>query len=262
MRLNVFYTIGRVLAIVSDNMGKAALMVRSSFFWLFHSKLEVKQSFLQCVRIGVDSLPVTVLTSFFTGMVLALQTGSTSQSIFNEPIFVGAIVGFSLVKELGPVLTAIVVAGRAGSAMAAEIGTMKVTEQIDALNTLGTNPVRYLVIPRYIACMIMIPLLTVFAMVSGIFGGFLVSMVKLRIASTVYWSDILTYMDISDFTHGFSKSFIFAFMIATVCCYKGLSTKGGAEGVGKTTTSAVVLSMVLVLVLDYFATAVLVSLGI
>ncbi|HOX23050.1 MAG TPA: ABC transporter permease, partial [Elusimicrobiales bacterium] len=184
------------------------------------------------------------------------------QSIFNEPIFVGAIVGFSLVKELGPVLTAIVVAGRAGAAMAAELGTMRVTEQIDALNVLGTDPIRYLVIPRYIACIIMIPLLTVYSMFSGIIGGFMVSVSKLDVPSNTYWDDILNYMDISDFMHGFSKSYVFAFMIATVCCYKGLTTKGGAEGVGKSTTGAVVASMVLVLVLDYFATAVLVALGI
>ncbi|MCX5783290.1 MAG: ABC transporter permease [Elusimicrobia bacterium] len=244
--------IGGAILRVAAHLGACADMARSAFFWLFKSKLEVRQTFIQSVRIGVDSISVTMLTSFFTGMVLALQTGSTSQDLFNEPIFVGAVVGFSLVKELGPVLTAIVVAGRAGAAIAAEIGTMKVTEQIDALYTLGTNPVRYLVIPRYLACMIMIPLLTVFANFSGVIGGFVVSSAKLKIASTVYW----------DFIHGFSKSFIFAFMIATVCCYKGLTTTGGAEGVGKSTTGAVVISMVLVLVLDYFATAVLVALGV
>ena len=260
--MKIFQTAGALLINAAAELGAAMLMMRSALFWAFRARIEWRQSLIQCLRIGVDSLPVTTLTSFFTGMVLALQTGSTSQNIFNEPIFVGTIVGYSLVKELGPVLTAIVVAGRAGAAMAAELGTMKVTEQIDALNVLGTNPIRYLVLPRYIACMIMIPLLTVYAMFSGIFGGFVVSVMKLHVPGTTYWDDILNFMDISDFMHGFSKSFVFAFMIATVCCYRGLTTRGGAEGVGKATTGAVVVSMVLVLVLDYFATAVLVALGV
>lgn len=260
--MKFFAWLGTSLSATAASMGGATLMVRSAFFWLFRSKLEFRQTMIQCVRIGVDSLPVTTLTSMFTGMVLALQAGSSTKSLFNEPIYIGAVVGFSLVKELGPVLTAIVLAGRAGAAMAAEIGTMEVTEQIDALSTLGTNPVRYLVIPRYLACMFMLPLLTIFADFSGILGGYFIASFSLGVASTTYWHDVLTFMNISDFMHGFSKSFIFAFMIATVCCHKGLSTTGGAEGVGKTTTSAVVNCMVLVLVLDYFASAVLVAMGI
>jgi phospholipid/cholesterol/gamma-HCH transport system permease protein len=254
--------LGRFILDCATETGKATLMVRSAAFWSFKADIEWHQAFIQAVRVGVDSLPVTALTSFFTGMVLALQAGSTTRNIFNEPIYIGALVGFSLVKELGPVLTAIVVAGRAGSAMAAELGTMCVTEQIDALHTLGTNPSRYLVIPRFIACMLVIPFLTVFADFSGIIGGFMVAVLKLDVPSTTYTNDILTFMEIKDFMHGFVKTFIFAFMIATVCCYKGLSTRGGAEGVGRSTTSAVVISMVLVLILDYFATAVLVSIGI
>lgn len=257
-----FDFLGRRLLLTAEALGGAAAMARSSFFWLFHSRLEARQTVIQCLRIGVLSLPVTVLTSFFTGMVLALQSGSTSRNLFNEPIFVGTVVGFSLVKELAPVLTAIVVAGRAGAAVAAEIGTMKVTEQIDALYTLGTNPVRYLVIPRYIAFFFMLPVLTVFSDFSGVIGGFIVSTVKLGISGKVYWDDIFTFMEIKNFMHGFSKTFVFALMIATVCCFKGLRTTGGAEGVGKSTTGAVVISMVLVMVLDYFVTAVLVAIGI
>ena len=260
--MNIFARGGAALLAFAKELGSVMLLIRSSLFWALRSKIEWRQSLIQCMRVGVDSLPVTTLTSLFTGMVLALQAGITSQNIFNEPIFVGTLVGYSLVKELGPVLTAIVVAGRAGAAMAAELGTMRVTEQIDALNVLGTDPVRYLVIPRYIACMVMIPLLTVYAMFSGILGGFMVSVMKLNVPTKTYWDDILNFMDISDFMHGFSKSFIFAFMIATVCCYRGLATRGGAEGVGKATTGAVVVSMVLTLVLDYFATAVLVALGV
>jgi len=195
-------------------------------------------------------------------MVLALQSGYTSKSLFNEPLYVGSVVGFSLVKELGPVLTAIVVAGRAGAAVTAEIGTMKVTEQIDALYTLGTNPSSYLIIPRYIAFFITLPILTIFSDFIGILGGFMVSVVKLGVASTVYWDDIFMYMEIKNFMHGFIKSFFFAFMIATVSCYKGLYTEGGAQGVGKSTTQSVVSSMVLILVIDYFVSSLLVAVGI
>ena len=139
---------------------------------------------------------------------------------------------------------------------------MKVTEQIDALYTLGTNPTRYLLVPRYIAFMITLPLLTVFADFIGILGGCLVATVKLGVSPSVYMNDIFTFLDIGDFMHGFLKTFFFAFMIATVSCYKGLNTRGGAEGVGKATTEAVVASMVLVLVMDYFISALLVAVGI
>ncbi|HBA59577.1 MAG TPA: ABC transporter permease, partial [Elusimicrobia bacterium] len=232
-------------------------MFKSVVFWFFRSKFELKETIKQCVTIGVDSFTVTALTSFFTGMVLALQMGQSMKNLFNEPMFIGTMVAFSLLKELGPVLTSIVVAGRAGAVVTAEIGTMKVTEQIDALYTLGTNPTRYLLVPRYIAFLIMLPLLTVFADFIGVAGGCIVGMVKLGVPSAVYFDDIFTYLDTSDFLHGFIKTYFFAFMIATVSCYKGLNTKGGAEGVGKATTEAVVVSMVLVMVLDYFISALL-----
>ena len=247
---------------VACSLGKAAAMVRSVFFWLFHSRLEIRQTVTQCLRIGVQSLPVTVLTSFFTGMVLALQSGATSKNLFNEPMFVGTVVGFSLVKELGPVLTSIVISGRVGASIAAELGTMKVTEQLDALSTLGTNPVRYLAVPRFIACLSMIPLLTVMANVIGIIGGMLVSVYKWGIPSTVYWEDIFNFMEIEDFAHGLVKSIFFAGIIVATSCHKGFTCEGGAEGVGKTTISAVMISMVMILISDYFLTAILVALGI
>ena len=159
------------------------------------------------VKIGVESLPVTTLTSVFTGMVLALQTAYSTRNIFNEPVYIGSIVGFSMVKELGPVLTAIVVAGRVGAAIAAELGTMKVTEQIDAVYTLGTNPIKYLAVPRFVAISIMLPILTILADIIGIFGGFVVSIYKLGIAPVVYKNDILDYMRVNDLLHGLIKSF-------------------------------------------------------
>ncbi|MBI4656778.1 MAG: ABC transporter permease [Elusimicrobia bacterium] len=263
--MNSFYIAertGKKILKTANSLGESALMIKSVFFWLFKSKIEVVEMTRQAVKIGIDSLSVTALTSFFTGMVLSLQSGNTSKNIFNEPLYIGSIVAFSMVKELGPVLTSIVVSGRAGAVVTAEIGTMKVTEQIDALYTLGTNPTRYLLIPRYAAFMLSLPILTLFADFIGIIGGFIVSTVKLQIPASVYWDDIFSYMKVHDFTHGFLKTFVFAFMIATVSCYKGLSTKGGAEGVGKATTEAVVISMVLVLVIDYFVSALLVMMGI
>lgn len=254
--------LGKLMLRFLDQLGGAAQMAGSAIVWSFKARIEYSQTLAQCVKIGVNSLPVTMLTSCFTGMVLALQTGSTMKNIFNEPLFLGSIVSFALVKELSPVLTAYVIAGRAGAAITAEIGTMEVTDQIDALYTLGTNPIRFLVIPRYIACLIMVPLLTVFADFCGVLGGFFVAALRLDVANQTFYDEIFTYMRVTDFMHGYIKSYLFAFAIATVCCYMGLSTRGGAEGVGKATTAAVVVSMVMILMLDYFASALLITLGI
>lgn len=254
--------IGHEFISLTEALGSSALMLKSVVFWFFRSRFELSETIKQCVKIGVDSVTVTVLTSFFTGMVLALQMGHSMRNLFSEPMYIGTMVAFTMLKELGPVLTSVVVAGRAGAVVTAEIGTMRVTEQIDALYTLGTNPTRHLLVPRYIAFMIMLPLLTVLADFLGVAGGCLVGVVKLDISPAVYFGDILTYLDIADFMHGFLKTFFFAFMIATVSCYKGMHTRGGAEGVGKATTEAVVASMVLVMVLDYFISALLVAVGI
>jgi phospholipid/cholesterol/gamma-HCH transport system permease protein len=167
-----------------------------------------------------------------------------------------------MVMELSPVMTALVVSGRAGAAIAAELGTMKVTEQVDALYTLGTDPVRYLVIPRVLAFIMVLPVLTVISDFSGTFGGWVVANLKLQIPTSVYLSDIFDNMEIRHFMHGFLKTFVFAAVIAFISCFKGITTKGGAEGVGKSTTAAVVISMASVLVMDYFLTAILVALGI
>lgn len=261
MKKNLLEKTGGIFLYASDEAGQMAFMIRSVFVWLFRAPLERGEIVKQSVRLGVNSVGVVMLTGLFTGMVLALQTGYTSISLFNEPLYIGTLVGFSIVKELGPVLTAMIVAGRAGSAVTAEIGTMRVTEQIDALYTLGTNPARYLLIPRYFAFMITLPILTVIADFLGILGGFLVGMIKLSIPGTVYWDNIFVYMDISSFMHGFLKTFFFAFIIATISCYKGLKTTGGAEGVGKSTTESVVSSMLLVLVFDYFISAFFVMIG-
>lgn len=252
---------GRALA-VAEQAGQFTFMIRSTLEWFWRARVEWRQVLIQMQRIGVESLPVTSMTTFSTGMVLALQTGASSKAVFNEPLFVGTVVGFAMVMELAPVMTALVVSGRAGAAIAAELGTMKVTEQIDAIYTLGTDPVRYLVIPRVLAFLAVLPILAVISDFTGIFGGWVVATFKLGISSHVYWHDIVDNMDVWHFLHGFLKNFVFAAAIAFISCFKGITTSGGAEGVGKSTTAAVVYSMTSVLILDYFVTAVLVALGI
>jgi len=243
------------------SLGKVTLLFRQIFYWLGRAKLNWEDVFYQMSEVGLRSLPVTSLTALFTGMVLALQTGGASRNIFNEPIYVGTVVALSLLKELGPVLTATVVVGRVGAAFTAEIGTMKVTEQIDALYTLGTNPIRYLVIPRFLACLVMMPILTIFSNFIGILGGYFISLYKLDITPLVYYHDIVDFVIFEDFLHGLIKSVFYAGIIALVSCYKGLECSGGAEGVGKATTSAVVTSIVLILVSDYFLSTALMAFG-
>lgn len=258
----VTHDLGRRVFDAAEGTGQFAMLVRSTARWLWRGEIEWRQTIVQMMRIGVESLPVSAMTSFFTGMVLALQSGSTSKHFFNEPLFVGTVVAFALVMELSPVMTSLVVSGRAGAAISAELGTMKVTEQIDALYTLGTDPVRYLVIPRVIAFIVVLPVLTIISDFTGILGGYLVAKVKLGIPAIVYWHDIVDNMEIRHFFHGYIKAYVFGAVIAFLCCYKGVNTRGGAEGVGKATTSAVVMSMVSVLLLDYFLTAILVAIGI
>jgi phospholipid/cholesterol/gamma-HCH transport system permease protein len=259
---SLFGSIGAAILAGAQKTGEFVFLVRSTLQWIFRGKIEGRQTLIQMGRIGVESLPVTAMTSFFTGMVLALQTGASSKHFFNVPLFVGTVVAFAIVMELGPVMTAVVVSGRAGAAIAAELGTMRVTEQIDALYTLGTDPIRYLVIPRLLASLVVLPLLTVVSDFTGILGGLFVARVKYDIPTTVYWHDIIDNMVVRHFVHGFIKTFLFAFIISMVSSYRGITTRGGAEGVGKSTTAAVVTSMVLIFVVDYFATAVLNALGI
>src|SRR5579872_5420063 len=175
---------GSPLLALAESLGNLVIMIRQTIYWL--RSAERPSVMAQMVAIGVESMPVTVLTSLFTGMVLALQTGFSFRKVFNEPIYVGTVVGLSLSKELGPVLTAVVVAGRVGAAIAAELGTMKVTEQIDALYTLGTNPVKYLAVPRFISCLVSVPILTFMANFVGIFGGLLIAIYRLGIPQSVY----------------------------------------------------------------------------
>ncbi len=208
--------------------------------------------------IGLGSLTVVVLTGFFTGAVMALQMGMTLDQFGARP-FVGRLISASMIKELGPVLTALMLAGRVGSGIAAELGSMMVTEQISALRALGTDPIRKLVVPRVLAGFIMCPILTVVADTVGILGGWIISLTQLRVSSGVYWKAVVEGLFLEDVWMGLIKPFFLGFVIVTIGCHVGLRTSGGTQGVGRATTNAVVAASVTVLVVDFFLTRLLIS---
>lgn len=213
----------------------------------------------QFEQIGIGSLTVVLLTGFFTGAVLALQTGITLDQFGARP-FVGRLVSASMVKELGPVLTGLMLAGRIGSGIAAELGSMVVTDQINALRALGTDPVRKLVVPRVLAGLFMAPVLTVIANTVGILGGWLIAVFQLRVASSLYWTSIVEGLYLEDAWMGLIKPFFLGYAIVTIGCHVGLRTKGGTQGVGRATTNAVVASSVAVIAVDFFITRLLITL--
>lgn len=243
--------------------GVTMLFIETLFWAIIHPPFKRKKRFQyvldvkfteQMERIGIHSFLIVFLTALFTGMVLAFQTAYTMKKM-NAQIYIAGLVSLSVCRELGPVLTALVVAARVGSAIAAEIGTMKVTEQVDALETLATNPVRYLVMPRFLSLLIMLPILTIYADFTGMAGGFIVAVNKLYIPYGLYLKksfDALLYKDIWT---GLIKSVVFAIIIANISCFEGMNTKGGAEGVGRATTQAVFLSCILVIAADCLFTA-------
>lgn len=212
----------------------------------------------QMAIIGFETLPVASVMAFFVGMVLALQTGMELTKYGTQDI-IGSIVGLSLVRELGPVMTSFLVAGRAGSAMAAEIGVMKVYEEIDALKTLDIDPIRYLAMPRLIAALLCVPVLTIYADCIGIAGGAIISHLhpRLFISYGTYIDSLRMALKLREILVGLIKSFVFGGIIAQICCYVGFHTSGGARGIGITTTRSVVLSFMLILVADYFLTRIL-----
>lgn len=214
--------------------------------------------FLQMDIIGVGSLPIVVMMSFFSGAVMAMQM-ARALSQYGAVGQTGQVVAITLVRELGPALTSLMVAGRNASGMASEIGSMKVTEQIDAMRALGTDPIQKLVTPRLIATTAVLPLLTILADFIGIFGGFVIAYFTLNLAPSQYWNNAWQSLDYSDVAQGLIKPFIFAFVIALVGCYCGLTTSGGTQGVGRATTQAVVVSSVLIFVLTTFITRIFVS---
>jgi phospholipid/cholesterol/gamma-HCH transport system permease protein len=209
--------------------------------------------------IGAGSLTVVLLTGLFTGMVLALQSGFTLDQ-FGARSMVGRLVSASMVKELGPVLTGLMVAGRVGSGIAAELGSMMVTDQIAALRALGTDPIRKLVVPRILAGIVMVPLLTIIATGVGMLGGWLVTWGILRVASTVYWNSVVDGLYIEDVWMALIKPVFLGFAIVSIGCHVGLRASGGTQGVGRATTNAVVVSSVSVIAVDYLVTQLLIVL--
>lgn len=229
------------------------LLFIQTITWIFRPPWEGKEILKQMEEIGIRSFPVVIITAAFTGMVLALQS-FTGFKRFGAETMVGTVVALSMTRELGPVLTGLMVSGRVGSAMAAELGTMRVTEQIDALYTLATNPIKYLIVPRFLATLIMLPILVIFADVIGILGGYLVSVRILGTNPTLYLRRTWNFLELNDLYSGIIKAIFFGMILATISCYQGFSTQGGAEGVGRATTKAVVLSSLTILISNYFIT--------
>lgn len=256
-----FASIGRTVGGWVDNLGAATIFLVTAFLQIFRRK-QLWKIIEQIYYIGARSITIIMLVSLFTGMVLGLQSYHALLK-FGAQGAVGSLVSLSLIMELGPVLTAIMITARAGSAVTAEIGILRISEQIDALHTMRINPLRYLISPKIAAAIISFPLLTAVFDLIGIAGGYISGVVLLGLNAGVYLHSISTYVVMADITNGFIKSIVFAVIVATVCCYQGYfahlrKDSHGAQAVGLATTSAVVLSCVLILVSDYVVTSLLV----
>jgi phospholipid/cholesterol/gamma-HCH transport system permease protein len=258
--MNKFYktidNIGRAVMENVEEMGKILFLFLSVLSWMARPPLKLRLIFKQMEFVGVKSIFVVVLTGTFTGMVMALQ-GYHGFRMFSAESLVGSTVALGMTRELGPVLTSLMVTARAGSAMAAELGTMRVTEQIDALYVMAANPVKHLIVPRMIAGVIMLPVLTIVSDFMGIMGGYFVGVVILNINSGIFVKNIYKYVELNDIYNGLVKAAFFGLILSLIGCYKGFNTKGGAEGVGKATTEAVVLASIMILISDYFLTAIM-----
>ena len=256
--MNILAVIGRVFLAFLAQVGRLTLftidgvsaLLRPPIYWTLIGQ--------QMLRIGYFSLPVVGLTAFFTGGALALQIYVGSDR-FGAEAFVPNIVVLGITRELGPVIAGLMVAGRVAAAIAAEIGTMRVTEQIDALTTLSTNPIKYLVVPRLVAAVVTMPLLVLVADSIGVFGGYVVSTESLGFNGAIYIKNTVDFMTRQDVTSGVIKVAVFGFIIALMGCYNGFHSRGGAQGVGNATTNAVVTSSILVLAANYFLTSILFS---
>jgi phospholipid/cholesterol/gamma-HCH transport system permease protein len=253
-------SIGRVFLNFLASTGRLTLFLIQSVIQGVRPPYYFRQIARQLWEIGYLSLPVVGLTAFFTGMVLALQS-YTGFSRFNAENAIASVVVLSMTRELGPVLAGLMVSGRIGASMAAEIGTMRVTEQIDALVTLSTNPFKYLITPRILGGILTLPLLVLIADIIGVFGGYVVSIYRLGFNPASYLKQTLDFMHMGDVTSGLIKAAAFGFIISLMGCYHGFNSKGGAQGVGKATTYAVVSSSILILIANYLLTSLLFEKG-
>lgn len=252
--LSFISTVGRYFLLFLAAIGRVALFSGKSLGAAVYPPFYGRQYYRQLTEIGFYSLPVVGLTAAFTGMVLALQS-YTGFSRFQAEGAIATVVVLSVTRELAPVLAGLMVAGRVGAAMAAEIGTMRVTEQIDALTTLSTNPLKYLVAPRLLAGLIMLPVLVLIADIIGVFGGYLVSIYKLGFNPGAYLHQTYEFLETRDVILGLVKAAVFGFLIAMMGCYHGYYSRGGAQGVGSATTYAVVSASILILISNYLLTA-------
>lgn len=223
-------------------------------YWIFVPPLKRKRVFEQAVKAGLESLPIVTLIGFFLGMIMAFQISYLMRRLGAE-MYIATVVSLSIVRELGPVITALIMAGRVGAAITAEIGTMQVTEQVDALETLAAPPVKYLVVPRFLALTFMLPLLTLYSDLVGILGGWVIGVFKIGISSRLYWNTSFEALQFKDLFTGLAKTVFFGMIIALVSCYQGFNVQGGAEGVGKATTKSVVTSFIMIIICDTFFTA-------
>jgi phospholipid/cholesterol/gamma-HCH transport system permease protein len=249
-----FIVVGnKVIAFFYMLGGLSSLAIRA-ILYTFTPPFDRHRFFEQAKKAGYDSFPIVSLVSLFIGVIFALQTAYFMQRMGSE-LYIASLVALSLVRELGPVLTALVVAGRVGASITAELGSMQVTEQIDALETLATNPIKYLVVPRLLALAVMLPVLTIYADIIGIFGSYLICVNKLGISSTMYIRVTFEALLFKDLFTGLFKTIFFGMIIAFVSCYEGFSVEGGAEGVGRATTRSVVTTFILIIIADCFFTA-------
>ncbi|HUO92808.1 MAG TPA: ABC transporter permease [Rhizomicrobium sp.] len=254
--MNIFAPIGRVFLAFLAETGRLSLFTFSAVTHIVRAPIYWRMMWQQTLRIGYFSLPVVGLTAFFTGGALALQIYVGSNRFGVESV-VPNIVVLGITRELGPVIAGLMVAGRVAAAIAAELGTMRVTEQIDALTTLSTNPMKYLVVPRLVASVITLPLLVLVADAIGVFGGYVVSTQSLGFNGATYIKNTVDFVTNGDVSSGVIKAAVFGFVIALMGCYNGFHSRGGAQGVGAATTNAVVSSSILILAANYFLTSVL-----
>jgi phospholipid/cholesterol/gamma-HCH transport system permease protein len=250
---SLFEALGERVLDAVDSCGRFALLVGLTARAALRPRFPVRETVRQIEAIGVRSTTIVVLTALFTGMVLALQTGIALARFGARP-YVGSVIGLSLARELGPVLTALMVGGRVGAGITAEIGSMQVTEQVDAIRSMGADPVQKLVLPRVLAATITLPILTVFANLLGVLGGLAISSVQFHISPSFYLETIFNAVTIDDVLSGLAKTFVFGWIIAMVACFSAFRTTGGTVGVGRATTRTVVTASIAVLISDFFLT--------
>ena len=229
--------------------GKLTVLFGQTIYWIFVPPLKGQRILVQAKRIGPESFFIACLVALFIGMIMALQMAYQMVKLGAE-MYIPNVVTVSLTRELAPVLTALIVAGRIGAGITAEIGSMTVTEQVDALKAFAVNPVKYLVVPRFVALVLMLPALTMFAIFVGIFGGYLICVYKLNISPSMFINMATQSLHMKDLVTGMLKTFVFGAIIALVGCYHGLQVRGGAEGVGKATTASVVIAFILIIMTD------------